>query len=258
MGVSSRLQDAMEVLFDVDKPYFAAWLKLHDIDPVLIPGALFFLFCPFRKSDAAPLYYAALCGFYDLAEHLIAKYPQQVIAHGGYHVVPLVAALAGEHFGIAELLFRDGADATMNVRGYERQTPLHSAAYYGYVEVVRFLLEHNADANSRNSEGCTPLHCPPIGGGARCDDPNVPRQLADVARLLLQHGADVNAQSDDDSTPLHLAASSGTLEVARVLLEHGATVIKEDNEGRTPFQVALGRGNDEIMRLLSEHGARSV
>jgi len=270
-NVSSRLQNPMEALFDQDKPYFAAWTELHDIDTDPELGSPFYLFYRIPRTSrlftstratpfyyGAPLYYAALCGFYDLAEHLIAKYPQQVTAHGGYHVVPLVAALAGEHFGIAELLVRNGADATVNVRGYAELTPLHSAAYYGYVEEVRFLLEHNADANSRNSEGCTPLHCPPIGGGARCDDPNVPRQLADVARLLLQHGADVNAQSDDDSTPLHLAAAYGTLEVARVLLEHGATVIKEDDKGRTPFQVALDRGNEEIMRLLSEHGARSM
>src|SRR5712675_2144304 len=45
MGVSSRLRNAMEVLFDVDKPYFAAWLKLHDIDTDPEPGALFFTFC---------------------------------------------------------------------------------------------------------------------------------------------------------------------------------------------------------------------
>jgi hypothetical protein len=31
-GVSSFLQKAMEYLFDLNKPHFAAWYKLHDID----------------------------------------------------------------------------------------------------------------------------------------------------------------------------------------------------------------------------------
>jgi Ankyrin repeats (many copies)/Ankyrin repeats (3 copies) len=253
-NVSLRLRNTMEVLFDMDKPHFAAWLKLHDID---IPPELyspFYLFCPLWKSATIPLYYAAHCGFYDLAEHLIAKYPQQVIAHGGYHVVPLVAALAGEHFGIAQLLLRNGAGTTVNVRGANGRTPLHSAVYDGYVEVARFLLESNADVHARDIDGRTPLHNPSEGVSLR-KDPNYPRRLADVARLLLQHGADVNARRNDGQTPLHAAAYYGRLEVARVLLEHGAAVIEEDNEGRIAFRVALDRGNHAIVKLLSEHGA---
>jgi hypothetical protein len=34
------------------------------------------------KSPAAPLYYAALCGFYDLVEHLIFNYPKDVNVDG--------------------------------------------------------------------------------------------------------------------------------------------------------------------------------
>ena len=30
--VSSRVQDGMDLLFDSSKPYFAAWLRVHDID----------------------------------------------------------------------------------------------------------------------------------------------------------------------------------------------------------------------------------
>ena len=253
--VSSRLLNTIDKLFDVGEPYFAAWVKLHDIDINPEWGSPFYLFCPTRKSEAAPLYYAAHCGLYDLVAHLITKYPHQVNAQGGYHVVPLVAALAGNHFEIAELLIRNGAGATVNVRGDGKRTALHSAAYGGAVEVAQFLLKHNADLNSRDFEGCTPLHHPPEGGGLH-KDPNIPKLLVDVARLLLQHKADINAQRNNGWTPLHVAAFHGTLEVTRVLLEHGATIIK-DNKGRTPFQVASDHGNHEIMKLLSEHGTKS-
>jgi len=183
-----------------------------------------------------------------LAEHLIAQYPQHVNAHGGRYVKPLVAALAGGHFGIVQLLVRNGAGATLNVRGYEERTPLHSAAFDGLVEVVRFLLEHNADVNSRDFQGQTPLHSSPRGSDSN-------KQI-NVIRLLLQHGADVNARGGYGQTPLYEAVVNGTLEVARVLLEHGASVIERDNEGRTPFQVALDYGRHELVKLLSEHGAR--
>ncbi|KAH9959278.1 hypothetical protein BC827DRAFT_1269037 [Russula dissimulans] len=256
-NVSSRLRNAMEVLFDTDKPYFAAWVELHDIDTAAKAGSPFYLFDPKQRSDAAPLYYAARCGFYDLAEQLIAKYPHQVNAHGGRCVVPLVAALAEGHFGIAELLVRNGAGATVNVRGGYERTPLQAIAFYEYVEVARFLLEHNADVHARDREGRTPLNFLPQGGGSR-KDPNVPMLFAEVARLLLQHGSDVNSRRDNGQTPLHVAAHYGRLEVARVLLEHGASVTEEDNNGRTAFRVALDRGDHKMMELLSEHGTSGL
>ncbi|KAH9960390.1 hypothetical protein BC827DRAFT_391007 [Russula dissimulans] len=256
-NVSLRLRNTMEVLFDVDKPYFAAWLKLHNIDTKPEVGSTFYLFYPLQKSVAAPLYYAARCGFYELAEHLIAKYPHQVNAHGGYYMVPLVAALAGEHFETAQLLVRNGAGATVDVRGDQERTPLLSAVYGGYVEVALFLLEHNADVHARDSEGYTPLHNSSQGSVVRSGS-SFHRRLADVARLLLQHGADVNARRNDDSTPLHSAASRGRLEVVRVLLEHGASMIEKNDLGQSAFEIALGRGNHEIMKLLSEHAATSL
>jgi hypothetical protein len=103
--VSSRLKKGMEYLFNPDKPHFRVWLTLYDIDTEPDSETTFFSFT-FRtnKYAATPLYYAALCGFHDLVEHLIAKYPQDVVANGGYHMKPLIAALAGEHFQTADLL----------------------------------------------------------------------------------------------------------------------------------------------------------
>ena len=84
--VTSFLQKAMEELFDLDKPYFAAWLQLCDIDFPLTEQSLLSSLCQFavsQKFSATPLYYAALCGFKDLVEHLIVKYPQDVNTRGG-------------------------------------------------------------------------------------------------------------------------------------------------------------------------------
>jgi hypothetical protein len=64
-NVSACLQKAMGYLFDPDKPFFSAWRELHDMDtnPSSSGDLTFHFFAPTSKSDADPLYYAALCGF---------------------------------------------------------------------------------------------------------------------------------------------------------------------------------------------------
>ena len=254
-NVSSRLRKAMEYLFDVDKPYFAAWQELHDIDTDPREGSTFFWFTPTSKFDAFPLYYAALCGFQDLVEHLIIKYPHHVDIHRGYYVTPLVAALAGEHFQTAKVL-RDNGAGPPNIKGYHDGTPLHSAAFYGHLQMVQVLLEHKADVNARADPGETPLHFLPRNADGIPRTPSQTSQLHNVARCLLYHGADVNARNDSLSTPLHIAARNGWVEVVRVLLEHGASVGAEDQYGKTPLHLASSEGHSDVIKLLSEYGTK--
>jgi hypothetical protein len=67
-------------------------------------------FSPERLPDAFPSYYASLAGSHDPAEHLVGKHTEHINARGGQTATPLVAALHGKHFKIAELLHRSGAD----------------------------------------------------------------------------------------------------------------------------------------------------
>ena len=118
--VSSQIQDVMEYFFDEDKPHWAAWLRVQNIDKSQYP------FTPesaLAISDVVPLYYAALCGFYDLAEHLVAKKPEHVNATGGRMVTPFMAALFGRYFRVADLLHRHGADVNARGSWEKRNTP---------------------------------------------------------------------------------------------------------------------------------------
>jgi hypothetical protein len=247
-NVSSHLRKAMEYLFDPDKPCFSAWQQLHNMDTDAPTGSALYRFTVVDPSAAVPLYYAALCGFQDLVEHLVFKYPEHVNARGGHYVTPLMAALAGEHFQTARFLRDKGADP--NVGGNDDVTPLHSAAYYRQLQMVQaLLLEYKADVDVRESSGETPLH---YLSNTPASSQNV-SQLHNVSRFLIEHGANVNARRVDLSTPLHKAARYGRIEFVRVLLEYGASVDAEDNNGRTPFQVA---SDPDIIKLLSEHGAK--
>ena len=259
-GVSSFVRNAMEYLFDPDKPYFAAWLQLHDIDDSKEPFEEFLV--PWT-SGVIPLYYAALCGFQDLVEDLMAKYPQHLNAVGGKCGTPLVAALAGRHFQTARYLLHNGAD--VDVRDNIKETPLFRAVWYGDLEMVQVLLDYKADVDARNPGSFAPIHQLSLGSQSLGVHHHSPQMMADVARLLLKHGADVNAQSTGGTTPLHGAAAWGQVEVARVLLDHGANVGAESRLGTTP----LHSGSDgpekkpfvtnyekpEVVRMLLKHGA---
>jgi ankyrin repeat protein len=246
--VSSRLDKGMEYLFDANKRHFKMWLALCDIDTYPDYGTTFYDFAlhSYDSPPAGPLYYAALCGFHDLVEHLITKHPQYVNADGGCYVRPLVAALAGEHFRTADLLRHNGAD--LHVRGYLENSPLHSAAFRGKFGVVQKLIEYDADINARDAHGGTPLF-------DALDGENL--QDSSILRLLLDHGADINAaRKDHGQTPLHRASTYGTVEFVRLLLDYGADVEANNNNGETALQVAATWGYDEIVELLQEHGAK--
>ena len=280
-NIASQFRDGMQDLFDPDKPYFEAWVKLHDMDDA--KNGEYFLNTPVYEPRARPLYYAALCGFLELVEHLTLKYPQYASARGGLwgtalhsasfeghlqvvryllqHGVdvnvrdsvvdtPLLLASYQGHLDVVQCLLEHGADA--NLLGNRHYAPLTFAAYYGHVNVVRLLLEHNADANSQDKDGDTPLHDAMQGGRFNAE-------RSQIVRLLLKHGGNVNARDDELQTPLHLVTRrADLLDLLRLLLEHGADLDAKDKDGKTPLQLSLESGHDEVTRLLSEYSNKSM
>ncbi|KAF8258093.1 hypothetical protein EI94DRAFT_1193758 [Lactarius quietus] len=276
-NVSSRIEDGMDDLFDTSKPHFAAWIRVHDMDK------RWGRFSNGRRDNVrSPLYYAAFCGFYDLAGRLIKKHPEQVNARSGHILAPLPAASYKKHFRVANLLRTHGA--VVDVRDQDGWTPLHAASIVGSVDIMRWLLdhgaevsaqsrwcstplhltipvacaeaaqvllEHNVDINSQNDMGETPLR--------RVFDSSNDERIVDLVQVLLEHGADTNIPDMHHSTILHQVSKQKSrhesLEVARLLLRYGARVDKQDGGGKTPFQVASKEGYHEMMALLSEHGA---
>ena len=285
--VPSRVQDTVEVLFDEDKPYHAACLRLHTIDQ----GDDWYPFTDASMPCGAPLYYASFYGFYDLAKHLAVEHPEHVNVRGGQLVSPLGAALYRKHFEIAELLHEHGAD--VNVQGNREWmllhvasrggrvdtarwllnhgavansqmvigwTALHLATWNRRLEMVRMLLEHNADIHAQNNRGEVALHQAAFDYLTHYQiDYPIDYQF-NILQLLLDHGADVNARDNEGSTPLHHSSymrsgdddvpGKGLVEGTRLLLEHGASMDAENNKGETPFQVALEEEHHEMVEFL--------
>ena len=254
--VSPRIEEGMRRLFDQSMPYFSGWLILHDIDS-RDPW-----YEPTTKLVPAPLYYASLCGFRDLAEHLVVKSPNDVNAKGGRHHSPLAAALRNCHFHVAELLHQRGAD--IELTSDNNRTLLVD----GHVDAVRWLLEHGANVNPQQNDGRTSS---PDGVGvlrkhsrtadAANDHGNSPLHLASThdrfktIQLLIQRGADVTARNNRNLTALHLLASLQGTESMQMLIQYGADVNARDEGNSTPLHLASSRFRTEPMRLLIQHGA---
>ncbi|KAH8979087.1 hypothetical protein EDB92DRAFT_2074137 [Lactarius akahatsu] len=238
-NVASRVRDGMEQLFDPDRPYFEAWVMLHDADEYLeVPK----IANTEPEPGAGPLYYAALCGFHELVEHLTLKYPQYTSARGGRRGTALHSASFAGHLQVVRSLLRRGVG--VDVRSYVNDTPLRWASWMGHRDVVECLLDHGADVDLRDDYHNTPLTLAARGGHV------------DAVRVLLEHNADVHSHDQYGETPLHDAIwganriGADCHQIVLLLLEHGADVRAEDKNGRTPLQLALAHGKGELAQLL--------
>ena len=235
---SSSVKDGVECLFDADKPYLSTWLWIYNEDR---GGHSMSTIAP-TKPEAVPLYYAAMLGFQDLAEHLIAKYPEHLNARGGKEMTPMHAAASRGHANILRLLLEHGAD----VGGQNKygETPLHGASWNGKLDAGRCLLDLGADINARNDDDWTPLFHAAFHG------------QTEFARMLIIRGAALDARSVFGSTALHAAVRRGGIRTVQLLLVYGADVNARDNRGWT-----ASRWNptlqSETVELLAEYGANS-
>ena len=114
---------------------------------------------------------------------------------------------------MVELLIAKGANFEhRNVSDY---TPLSLAASGGYVGIIKLLLSHGAEINSRTGSklGISPLMLASMNGHTA------------AVKLLLDMGSDINAQIETNrNTALTLACFQGRHEVVNLLVERKANI----------------------------------
>ena len=123
-----------------------------------------------------------------------------------------------------------------------RNLPLHTAAIFGQLEIIDYLIANGAVVEGHDTDESTPLMVACHSG------------QPDAAKLLLQHGA-VAAQADlNGSTPAGFAMISGNIEVLQVLRSAGVDFTKPDpNYGTFMYPAAIS-GNVELLEFLHTSG----
>lgn len=106
-------------------------------------------------------------------------------------------------------------------------TLLHISVARGYCEIVKELLEQNAEIDKRNKQDCTALMYASSNGHY------------EVVKILLSHNAEVNLKNVDGNTALMYASSKGHHEVVKMLLDHHADANAQNMEGNTALHKSL-------------------
>jgi hypothetical protein len=155
-------------------------------------------------------------------------------------LVTLISAVrTGNTEAAGKLL--DASPELINAHDLAGATPLHHAAGFGSLEIMRLLLARGADPNGTNRRKSTPLFW------ALYDEAKV--------RLLLEKGAKVDARTIDGRSPIYQAASMANgVAVLRLLLDKGADPNVKTLVGMTPLMAAC-RASPDAARLLIERKA---
>ena len=164
---------------------------------------------------ATPLIIAARDGKLDFVKALL-RYEANTEARGTIKddgevkedCTALWVAAAKGHFDVVRLLIEQNADVDGRTSG--NSTPLRAAAFDGHLDIVRYLVENRADVNARNDFNSTPLM-------VTCD-----KGHPNVATYLVKHGANINLQDNEGSSCLHYASKGGHFQLACELLALGA------------------------------------
>ncbi|XP_034609003.1 E3 ubiquitin-protein ligase MIB2 isoform X2 [Trachemys scripta elegans] len=120
------------------------------------------------------------------------------------------------------------------------RTALQVAAHLGRVEIVKILLQANANIDLKDEEGDAALHYAAFGN------------QAEVVRVLVSHGANADLLNNTKCTALYVAVNKGFTEIVRILCEHNCDVNLPDSFDDTPLHYAITADLKSIIEILTE------
>ena len=137
-------------------------------------------------------------------------------------------------------LIQKGVD--VNELDANQDSPLVIAAYKGYSEIVKKLLEAGADITAVDPEmKATALHAAAYAG------------RTEAAQVLIAYKIDIDKQGPYNGyTALHDAIWQNNIETAKVLIEAGASLEIKSKDGQTALDLAKARGRKEIAALIEQ------
>ena len=86
------------------------------------------------------------------------------------------------------------------------------ASYSGHLDIVKLLVDNDADINAEDMFGSTSLELASDKGHL------------EICEILINNGADVNSNNNNGCTPLFWAGYYGHTDVVKLLLEYGADI----------------------------------
>ena len=158
---------------------------------------------------------------------------------------------------------------------------LHFATTYNRLELVRYLLSHDADVNARDSMGATPLYLAinkeeiakellaknsdaraqggrwgTILNAAVCRVWRDANHRPDIFDMLLGHGAQGSDPDAQGITPVHIAAFVGDIDLLQFFMEKNASALRlKDRQDRLPLHYAAAHSRLDIVEFILNSSA---
>ena len=191
------------------------------------------------RHRRTPIDYAALFGNLEVSRFLLQNLDDFPM---GDLKIPLQVAPHYGHTEVFKLFFEHAQNNNLplnpnNDSGDE--TPLHTAASNGNLEICKLLIEAIENKSPRCSHGHTPLHHAAENG------------KIEVFKLIFDNVQEKEPTDNEGRTPLHTAAKHGHLEVCKFLIGESEIKNPRDKKGWTPMHCAAQNGNKEICNLIA-------
>jgi ankyrin repeat protein len=235
--------DSYKSIFELLKQFFCLnvtvwenWRKCFDLH-----GTRKYLQDGEHVVSANPLFYAAYLQCADIVHHMVSDrgFDVNLVDNAG-RTACLAAADRGDLDLMRYLLDHNATVSATSNRGW---TPLHAASREGHLDMVKLLMERGAAWTSLTEKGATAVGLASFGGHV------------EIVSHLLNHGSDFHTANNNGWTPLHAASRKGHSDVVKLLIERGAKWAVVTNRGETPLYLASLGGHIDVMKHLLNHGS---
>lgn len=158
----------------------------------------------------------------------------------------LMSAISSNNIAYIKTLAETNIDWIMSPFNKDKSLVIHSAAYYGRLEIVQFLIEKNRDLlNITDIFGQSPLLLAARFG------------YEDIVEYLAELGADLTLESHrlgeaaQGKSPIRWATERGHHQVVECLMNHGVDVERQFGSSQKHLvHIAAKNGHIKIVKLL--------
>lgn len=174
-------------------------------------------------SNPDPIYYACSNNHFEVVKYLV-----KIGFKPKYYDGSFIAACCYGYLDIVKFLVENGAE--ISCRDDE---PLREAVDNKKLNVVKYLIKKGANVNAKNGEA--------LSKASR-------RKSVSIVKYLVENGADINI---NNGYALTSASYFGCLNIVKYLIEHGANVNADDDQA---IESASKNNRLEIVKYLFQKG----
>ncbi|CAC5359841.1 unnamed protein product [Mytilus coruscus] len=193
-----------------------------------------------------PLHLACIKGHLKIVEDLVNN-DSFIDFANNEELQPFFYACENGFAKVAEYLLQylaKGIRVNEKYRRKNKRCVLHVVCANGYTNLVKLLLENNAEVDVKDADGSTPLHLACHKGNTR------------IVSALLHNNANVDVKDSFGKTSVYTACSENNERVLQLLLEKKAVVNQKTISGMTPLSVSCKNENIALVKLLLQNGAK--